>query len=219
MTRLPRRSRPPGTLFLRIARVLFTEQTVSAVFVPAVADCQTELRESSASRVTHLLARGRWWWAFIVLLAVTPFSVSIPSIADRAPITRASSGGWLFVFLYGSLLAGAWWCVQEFMVAAIAAGVALACVMRAWNDRHPAIAAMPAPLATIVQINLAAIHVPGDPAGLIFAAGTILIVVIAFPGLWWFFAAAALGSLLVAWTRFASESAPRPLIANSISVR
>jgi hypothetical protein len=134
-----RSSSPPGTLFLRVARLLFAEETVSRVFLPAVADFQHELREASASRVTHLVARCRWYWALPSLLVVTPFSVSIRSFGDRAALTVPTSGGCLLMLLYVSLFAGAWWCVQEFMMAAIVGGAVLACVMRAWNDRQPAV--------------------------------------------------------------------------------
>ena len=222
MNRWTRSSRPPGTLFLRIARLLFAEQTVSCVFLPALADFHAELREASGSRVMRAVARCRWYWALTVLLAVTPFSASIPSIADRAPLTRPTNGGWFFMLLYASLFAGAWLCVQEFMAAAVVAGAVLACAMRAWNDHHPAVFAIPTPAGTlpVLQINLAAIPVSGDVAGLIFAAGAILILVVGLPGFWWFFVASALGSLLVAWARMTKKSsAPPPLIANSISAR
>jgi hypothetical protein len=129
---------PPGTLFLRIARLLFAEQTISRVFLPAVADFQNELREASTSRLTHLVARCRWYWALPALLVVTPFSVSIRSIGDQSS-SHAASGGWLFTLLYVAMFVGAWSCVQEFMTAAIVAGVVLAWLMRAWNDRHPAV--------------------------------------------------------------------------------
>lgn len=211
------------TLFLRIARLLFAEQTVSAVFLPALADFQEELRQTSVTGGPQFVTRCRWFLALTVLVVVTPFTVSIPSIADRAPVTRTTSGGGLFMLLYASLFAGAWWCVQEFMVAAVVAGVLLACAIRAWNDHHPSVVVVPsrAPSVPYVQINLAAIPVSGDVAGLMFAAGTILIVVVGLPGLWWFYVAAALGSLLVAWTRFIRESAAasQRIIANSISAR
>jgi hypothetical protein len=219
MNRSTRRSSAPGTGVLFLARRLFAEQIVSAVFVPAVADFQGELRDASARRLTHFVARCRWYWALTVLLVVTPFSVSIPSIDGRGSLTRAAGSGWMFVVLYGCLLAGAWWCVQEFTVAAIVAGLALACAMRAWNDRHPAVSAIHADTIPFVQINLSTIPVPADAAGLMFAAGTILIVVIGLPGLSWFFVAAALGSLLVAWQRYTRHSPTLPLVANSISVR
>jgi hypothetical protein len=204
------------TRFLRLVRLLFADQTVSAVFLPAIADFQAELRETSGG-AARLVTRYRWYWALAVLFLITPFSVSIPSITDRAPLTRTANGGWFFMLLYAALLAGAWWCVQEFMVAGLIAGVLLAFAMRAWNDRHPVLLIMPRPAdATFLQINLAKIPVSGDVAGLMFAAGTVLIVVVGLPGLWWFYVAAALGSLLVAWLRVAHDA---PAASYSPSIR
>jgi hypothetical protein len=187
------------TLFLRVARALFGDQTVSAVFVPALADCQAELREAR-SRLARCVTWYRWSWALAVLVLITPFSVSMPSITDRAPLTRTTSGGWFFMLLYASLFAGAWWCVQEFMVAALVAGVLLAVAMRAWNDQHPASIVLPSPRGgtPLVQINLAKIPVTADAAGLMFAAGTVVIVVVGLPDLWPYFAAAGLASVLLA---------------------
>ena len=204
-------------LFLRMARLLFAEQTISAVFLPALADFQEELRQTAASRVGQLVTRARWCVGLTALLVITPFSVSIPSIADRAPLKRPANGGWFFMALYASLLAGAWWTVQEFLLAALAAGAVLAWAMRAWNDHHPVSIVIPQRDAGApIQINLAKIPVTGDVAGLMFAAGTILIVVVGLPGLWWYFGSAALGSLVVAWTRIATDSSTQPLTAQSL---
>jgi hypothetical protein len=156
-----------GTLFLRMTRLLFAEHTVATVFLPAVADFQNELQEASSGRVADLVARCRWYWALTTLLVVTPFSVSIPSIARRE---RGTEGDSLFMLLYISLFAGAWWCVQAFMGTAILAGVILAVAMRAWNDRHPAVSAIGIRVATVpfVEIN----DEPGQVAELVFAART-----------------------------------------------
>jgi hypothetical protein len=70
-------------------------------------------------------------------------------------------------------------------------------------ERAPAV-----PLPTVVQINFSSTRVPGDIAGLMFAAGTILIVVVGLPGFWWFFVAAALASGVVAWLRVRHLSCP-----------
>ena len=152
--------------------------------------------------MARLVTGCRWCWALTVLISITPFSVSMPSITDRAPLTRPTNGGWLLMLLYASLFAGAWWCVQEFMVAALVAGALLACAMRAWNDQHPASIVLPSPGGgtPLVQINLAKIPVTGDAAGLMFAAGTVLIVVVGLPGLWPYFAAVGLVSVLLAVT-------------------
>lgn len=197
------------TLFLRIARRIFPDDTVAAVFMAAAADYQGELRDAPG-RAASLVVRCRWIWAFAVLLLVTPLSLSKSSVS-RPLLVRGANGGGMLTLLYASLFAGAWWCVQEFTLAALVAGGLLAWAMRAWNDRHPASIIEPAPAAslpTFVQINFSSTRVPGDIAGLMFAAGTILIVVVGLPGFWWFFVAAALASGLVAWLRVRHLSCP-----------
>ena len=188
------------TLFLRIARRIFADAVVT-VFMAAAADYQRELRDAPGLAAA-LVVRCRWIWAFTVLLLVTPLTLSTSS-ASR-PLPREANGGRMLTLLYASLFAGALWRVPEFTLAALVSGAVLAWAMRAWNDRHPASIIEPAPAAslpTVVQINFSSTRVPGDIAGLIFAAGTILIVVVGLPGLWWFFVAAALASGLVAWQR------------------
>ena len=195
------------TLFLRIARRIFPDETVAAVFMPAAADYQRELWDAPG-RAAALVVRCRWLWAFTVLLLITPLS---KSSASRPLLGHGANGGWMLTFLYASLLAGAWWHVQEFALTALVAGALLAWAMRAWNDRHPASVVEPASsasLPTVVQINFSSTRVPGDIAGLMFAAGTILIVVVGLPGFWWFFVAAALASGLVAWQRVRHLSCP-----------
>ena len=117
----------------------------------------------------------------------------------------------MLTLLYAPLLAGAWWCMPAFTLAALVAGGLLAWVMRRWNDRHPASIMQPAPVAslpTVVEINFSSTRVPGDIGGLIFAAGAILIVVVGLPAFWWFFVAAALASGMVAWQRVRHLSRP-----------
>jgi hypothetical protein len=193
------------TLFLHVARALFSAQTVSAVFLPALADCQAELREAQ-SPLERLVTWSRWCGALAVLVLITPFSVSIPSITDRAPLTRTANGGWFLMVVYPSLFVGAWACFQEFTAAALVAGGLLAVVLRAWNDQHPASMVLPSPRGgtLLVQINLAKIPVTGDAAGLMFAAGTVVIVVVGLPGLWPYFAAVGLVGMLLAVARVRS---------------
>ena len=124
--------------------------------------------------------------------------------------------------LAAALYVGTWRFFGSFVISAASAGAALALAMRTWHDEHPTVVVEPRWLAAspLVQINLSAIHVAGDGPGLMFAAGTVLIVVLALPGLWWFFVAAALGSLLVAWGLIIRRAAERSdFLENSISSR
>jgi hypothetical protein len=78
-------------------------------------------------------------------------------------------------------------------------GTALAAAIRAWNSRHPQGLVTPGrDRSAQPEINLSAIHVGGDIAGLIFAAGSVAIVIVGLRTMWWYFLAAALGSVLVA---------------------
>jgi hypothetical protein len=121
--------------FLQVVEVLFDEAIVAAVFRPAVADFEAELRDAGESRAKALLLRCRWSGALAVLVAVTTMSVARPS---RLPRARPVDGGGSILFLYAPLIAGAWWCVQLFAGAALVGGVVLACALHAWNLRHSA---------------------------------------------------------------------------------
>jgi hypothetical protein len=192
-------------LFLRVARRIFPNDIVVAVFMAAAADYQEELRHAEG-RAAAFVVRCRWTCAFAVLLLITPLSLP-PSAARRLP-ARLASGGAMLTLLCACLFAGAWGSVAEFMLPAFVAGAFLAWAMRAWNDRHHESSFEPAAtsLPSVVQINFSSTRVPGDIAGLIFAVGTILIVVVGLPGWWWFFLAAAAGSGLLAWHRIERES-------------
>lgn len=129
-----------GAIFLRTARLLYADHAVSVVFLSAIADFQNELREADGTRVSHFVARCRWYWALVVLLVATPFFVSKSLRADHTALISTIASGWLFVALYALPFAGAWSCVREFMIAASAGGSVLACAMRAWNDQHSSVA-------------------------------------------------------------------------------
>jgi hypothetical protein len=75
----------------------------------------------------------------------------------------------------------------------------LATALHAWNSRHPQLlVAFGGDRSRTPEINLSAIHVGGDIAGLIFAAGSVAIVIVGLRAMWWYFLAVALGSVLVA---------------------
>jgi hypothetical protein len=68
----------------------------------------------------------------------------------------------------------------------------------------------------VISTASSAIRVAGDGPGLIFAVGTVLIVVVGLPGLWWFFVAAGLGSVLVAWRLVMRRSTEQSGLLDSI---
>jgi hypothetical protein len=129
----------PGCRFLGVVDALFDEHTVATIFRPAVADFQDEVLELDANLPTKLFVRCRWYVALAVLLVVTPFSLSRPPVAVRP---RSMDGDASILLLYAPLIAGAWWCVQLFAGTAVVAGVILACVLHAWNQRHPSVVAL-----------------------------------------------------------------------------
>ena len=138
--------RTPGTLILRLSRLVFAAETVSAVFLPALADFQDEVRQRSPS-LPRFIVRCRWYWSLSVLLVVVPFSLANLSVADRNGSADTTNGYWLSRLPLMSLFAGAWgWvyamaprCGQEFMVATLFGVVVLAWAMRAWNNGHPGV--------------------------------------------------------------------------------
>src|SRR5688500_6328939 len=82
--------RVPGTLLLKVVRLVFDEPTLSGVIVPAVADFQQELREAADDRARR---RARWhgYWTFTKLMAVL---VAIPPAASgtAAPVPHRAGG-------------------------------------------------------------------------------------------------------------------------------
>jgi hypothetical protein len=209
----------PGTRFLDFARLIFPAQIIASVFSPAVADLRVELAEAGTSRIKRLAVRCRWYWALCSLVMVAPLSVrTSPVTGSSDAVVTVPNGGWLLVLLAATLYLGTWSFFGSFVISTASAGVALAFAMRTWHDKHPAMVVEPWRLAALppVQINLSAIRVAGDGPGLIFAVGTVLIVVVGLPGLWWFFVAAGLGSLLVAWRLFMRRSTEHSGLLNSI---
>ena len=192
---------------------------MALVFSPAVADLREELREAGTSRLKRLAIRCRWYWALCALVMVAPLSVrTSPVNGSSDAVVAVPNGGWLILLLSATLYVGTWSFFGSFVSSTAAAGLALAFVMRTWHDRHPTLVVEPWRLAALpaVQINLSAIRVAGDGPGLIFAVGTVLIVVVGLPGLWWFFVAAGLGSLLVAWRLFMRRSTEHSRLLNLI---
>jgi len=219
MSPSPHKRSLPGTLFLNFARLIFPAQIIASIFSPAVADLREELREAGASRIKRFAIRWRWYWALSSLMLVAPLSVRTSPVSGSSDaVVAVPNGGWLLVLLAATLYMGTWSFFGSFVISSASAGIALAFAMRTWHDKHPTVVVEPWRLAALpaVQINLSAIRVAGDGPGLIFAAGTVLIVVVGLPGLWWFFVAAALGSLLVAWSLFTRRSTEHSGLFNSI---
>ena len=194
--------------------------SIAAVFAAARADFEEELAQAGPSRIRRSIVRTRWCWAFLVLAVIS--GLTLPgTCSDRAVSAGPDrSGGWFLALLAGALYAATWQFFGVFMTAAVVSGTALAAAIRAWNSRHPQGLVTPGrDRSTQPEINLSAIHVGGDIAGLIFAAGSVAIVIVGLRTMWWYFLAAGLGSVLVAGGLIALRYDQRLSQADSIAPR
>lgn len=94
----------------------------------------------------------------------------------------------------------------SFTIATIVAGALTGLALRSWNDEHHPTVAVP-DSAVRAEINLSAVPVRGDGAGLLFAVGSVVIL-LALPQLRWFLLASVAcafvaGAALIAWRRHA----------------
>jgi hypothetical protein len=197
--------RQPGERFLEFARVLFSERVIVHVLEPAVADFRDELNSDGTGIVRRLKIQCRWYWSLLLLIVVTPDDV--PASSERLLLSpsRKPGGGWFTVAIAGALYASTWQLLGWFALASAAVGGVLAYALCRFHGRHPSVTVdrRSPDGARDPEINLSSIHVGGDIAGLMFAAGSIAIVLVGLPGIWWFFGAGVVSSLTLAWIRIA----------------
>ena len=143
-------------------------------------------------------------------------------LAERVPVTvrPGASGTGFLVLLVVLLLASGWLFFWHFIVATALAGACAATIMRRWNTRHPSLLPDPS-RSRVPEINLSAIPVGGDAAGLLFAAGAIAVVILGVPGMAWYFVGALGCALLLAGALFAVRSAQlwHPLRRTTLGLR
>ena len=114
-----------------------------------------------------------------------------------SPPTPVKGAGFL-VLLVVLLLAASWLFFKAFIVASAVTGTLAAVLIRRWHTRHPS--ALPyAPRTTVPEINLSRIPVGGDAAGLMFAAGSVAVVIVGVPDMAWYFVGSLLCAALLAW--------------------
>lgn len=209
----------PGALMLAFARAIVDEPTFSTVVMPAVADFQRELHDAGG-RTGRLVARARGYAAFsrllIVLLVVPPVG------SGAAHERRSAAGGNALVVLVALLMAATWPVFGWFTAFAALGGVAFAVTMRWWNNRHPALIIDVDPeTGRRPEINLSRIPVGGNAGGLIFAVGSVVIVILGLPELRWFLLGAVLSGVCAAGALFAwRRSHPSGILPrNSIATR
>jgi hypothetical protein len=206
MTRSGSGPRAPGTILLKIARLLFNEHFLSAVVQPTIADLQREVTTAGPHGLTRLCARCRGYCAFWRVTLLSPLAFWTMPAGDAGAvgfpgaIARLIAGSFVVMLLAaGGPVLGAW-------LAVLAAAAALfAVLLHAWYDRHPSDIPRPSePQQRLPQINFSSMEVAGNIGGLIFAVGTVFIAAVGVPSVIWFlFAATVVGSgvawALVAW--------------------
>ena len=125
--------------------------------------------------------------------------------------------GTALLSLVVALLVATWPFFGSFTIASIIAGIFMGLSMRSWHSDHPSTVAVPERTLR-PEINMSKIAVRGDEAGLLFAVGSVVIL-LALPQLRWFLAASivcavAAGYALIAWRRTGETStADRRLFA------
>jgi len=202
MTRSPRGPRAPGTTLLKLARLLFDEQLLSAVVQPTIADLQREVAAAGSSCLKRLRAQWRGYRAFWSLTLVAPFlSWSYPvghgggAVFPDAILRLLAVGSIVLALLaVADLVLGAGVAVL------LAAGTLVALLIHAWYDRHPSDIPTPAePQRRPPQINFSSTEVAGNIGGLIFVVGSVFIVAIGLPSVIWFLFAATVAGCVLAW--------------------
>jgi len=201
MTESANGPRTPGTTLLKIARLLFNEQLLSAVVEPTIADLQREIADAGPSRVKRLRAQWRGYCAFWRLILVAPFASAAAPAGDGGAVafpdvmTRLAIGSIAFMLLaaFGPSL-GVW------IAAVMAAGALFAIVIHNWYERHPSDIPIPTePQAYSPQINFSSTEVAGNVGGLIFVVGSVFIVAVGLPRVIWFLIAATMAGSVLAW--------------------
>lgn len=120
------------------------------------------------------------------------------------PATPSRDGNALLA-LTVLLILTTWSFFGRFSVVAAAAGTATGLWLHWWNLRHPASGARPGGRRPHM-LNISAVYVGGDAAGLSFVAGTVVVFVMGLPPLRWFALASAVLAVLfaaaiIAWHR------------------
>jgi hypothetical protein len=135
----------------------------------------------------------------------TATQASTPERPLEPALTGVKGAGFL-VLLVVLLVAASWVFFKAFIVASAVAGAGVAVLMRRWHSRHPSV--LPDGGRTRVpEINLSRIPVGGDVAGLMFAVGAVVIVIVGVPDMAWYFVSALACGTLFAWAMFAARAA------------
>jgi hypothetical protein len=201
MTRSANSRRMPGATLLRIARLLFRDDLMAAVVQPTISDLQREVAAAGPNRVARLRARWRGYVAFWLVTLVVPFaSWPAPAGADGAAAFRDAAARAVVIFGVLTLFA----VVHPVFGAGIAivplTGTLVAIVIHAWYQRHPS--RLPDPNEEPrrrPEIDFSSTEVAGNIGGLIFVIGSVLVVVVGLPSVFWFMLAGTIAGCALAW--------------------
>lgn len=109
-----------------------------------------------------------------------------------AHVTTPSRDANALLALTVVLIVTTWSFFGRFSVVAAAAGIATSVWLHWWYRRHPAFLTRSGPDRRPHMLNISAIHVGGDAAGLAFVVGCVVIFTMGLPPLRWFVVASAL---------------------------
>ena len=112
--------------------------------------------------------------------------------------TNGVKGAGFLVLLVALLLAATWLFFKAFIVASAVTGALAAVLIRRWHTRHPRVLPY-SPGTRVPEINLSRIPVGGDIAGLFFAAGSVVVVIVGVPDMAWYFVTSLVCAGLLAW--------------------
>ena len=120
------------------------------------------------------------------------------------PLTPSRDGNALLA-LTVLLILTTWTFFGRFSVIAAAAGIATSAWLHWWYLRHPT-TPVRSPGRRPPMLNISAVYVGGDAAGLSFVVGTVVVFVMGLPPLRWFALASAVLAVLfaaavIAWHR------------------
>lgn len=183
----------PGTRLLKIAPLLFNERFVASVVHPTIADFQSEFAAAGGNRAKRLRVRCCGYAAFWMLVFVAPFASWSDNRSDVSTGRLAVGSAGVAILMVVTL--GVW---TTFAI--VAAGTLVAFSIHVWHERHPSeIALLPERRWRSPQINFSSTDVGGNAGGLIFVVGSVLIVSLGLPSVFWFLLTAALAAGFVAW--------------------
>ena len=124
-----------------------------------------------------------------------------PLVSPPTPV----KGTWFLILLVALLLAATWLFFKAFIVASAVTGALAAVLIRRWHTRHPSLLPY-SPGTRVPEINLSRIPVGGDIAGLFFAAGSVVVVIVGVPDMAWYFVTSLVCAALLAWALVARRN-------------